>query len=67
MNQSPSKVIMVRPASFGCNLETARDNAMMNKVTDFDNLNAEARKEFDGAVELLRQEMLSLNLTIINV
>ena len=62
MNQSPSEVIMVRPASFGYNLETAKDNAMMNKVTDFDNLNAEARKEFDGAVKLLRQEIIYAQL-----
>ncbi len=45
---------MVRPASFGYNLETAKDNAMMNKALDLDNLNAKAQKEFDNAVELLR-------------
>jgi hypothetical protein len=55
MNQSPSEVIMVRPASFGYNLETAKDNAMMNRASDLDNLNEQARKEFDNAVELLRQ------------
>lgn len=53
---------MVRPASFGYNLETAKDNAMMNRAVDLDNLNAKAQKEFDNAVELLRRHGVTVHV-----
>ena len=58
MNQSPSEVIMVRPASFGFNAETSGDNAFMNSdgvdSNDKNDVHLKAQNEFDNAVELLR-------------
>ena len=57
MNQSPSEVIMIRPASFGFNAETSQDNVFMNDDIEHDADNDVAEKgriEFDAAVETLR-------------
>jgi hypothetical protein len=56
MSQSPKEVIMVRPASFGYNLETSLDNAFQNNDLEKEwlDLNLEAQKEFDGSVINLR-------------
>ena len=56
MNQSPSEVIMIRPASFGFNAETSQDNAFMNddNVNVDVNVAEEALREFDAAVDALR-------------
>ena len=56
-DQITSSVIMIRPASFGYNAETAANNAFQQAtdvaVTDLAN---RARAEFDGLVETLRRE-----------
>ena len=57
MTQSPSEVIMIRPASFGFNAETSQDNVFMNDDIEHDADNDVAEKgriEFDAAVETLR-------------
>ena len=56
MSQSPEEVIMVRPASFGFNLETSLDNAFQNNDLEKEwlDLNGQAQKEFDHSVQELR-------------
>ena len=60
MSQSPSEVIMIRPASFGFNVETSEDNAFMNDANDVGIVGSnvdvarEALREFDAAVDALR-------------
>ena len=53
--QSTNSVLMIRPARFYPNPETARDNAFQSRA-DFDAqaLAAAARSEFDAAVQTLR-------------
>lgn len=54
--QSPSTVIMVRPANFGFDPETATTNAFQQKseMTDIE-LKSKVEFEFDQAVVKLRQ------------
>ena len=56
MSQSPEEVMMVRPASFGFNLETSLDNAFQNNDLEREwlDLNLQAQIEFDKSVQLLR-------------
>ena len=58
MNQSPTEVIMIRPASFGFNDETSGDNVFMNDTDADGNVDADvavkAQREFDAAVDALR-------------
>jgi hypothetical protein len=56
MSQSSSEVIMIRPASFGFNVETSQDNVFMNddKIDAEIDVGEQARREFDSAVEELR-------------
>lgn len=51
--QTTSKVLMVRPARFGYNEETAANNYFQQK-TPQDNVAEKALREFDSFVELLR-------------
>ena len=50
--QSPKEVIMVRPAAFGYDPETAESNVFQNKPLngDHDSFQEKAVKEFDNAV-----------------
>ena len=50
--QSPKELIMVRPAAFGYDPETAESNVFQNKPLngDHDNFQEKAVKEFDNAV-----------------
>src|SRR5437667_9824275 len=53
--QSTNSVLMIRPARFYPNPETATDNAFQrNANRDVDALTLVARKEFDAAVQTLR-------------
>ncbi len=50
-----NRVLMVRPAAFGYNNETAESNAFQNQVTlSKEEILQNALIEFDGAVEILR-------------
>jgi hypothetical protein len=51
--QTTSKVLMVRPARFAYNEETARNNYFQQR-TDTENVNESAIAEFDAFVKLLR-------------
>lgn len=54
--QTTSSILMVRPANFGFNPETASNNFYQKKdERDAQEINAVAQKEFDGFVELLQQ------------
>ena len=53
--QSTDSVLMIRPARFYPNPETAADNAFQRDANcDLDALTLVARKEFDAAVQMLR-------------
>src|SRR5215470_3756980 len=55
-NQLPAAVVMVRPAAFGFNPETASTNAFQRQNTDLSRreIQIRARREFDLMVERLR-------------
>jgi len=54
--QTTHTILMIRPASFGSNPETAESNAFQRPVpgADVDEIRAQARAEFDGLVRALR-------------
>jgi hypothetical protein len=54
-NQSTDTVLMIRPASFKYNVETAQSNAFQ-KVPNNENPNELALQEFDAMVAILRAE-----------
>ncbi|GGF21660.1 citrulline utilization hydrolase CtlX [Echinicola rosea] len=55
--QTTSKVLMVRPAAFGFNPETAEDNGyQQTDLRDVAEIQVEAEKEFDDVVALLRSK-----------
>ncbi|NJN42844.1 MAG: amidinotransferase [Flammeovirgaceae bacterium] len=56
--QSPSSILMVRPASFGLNPETASSNAYQAVSLDEDpqSIQLKAEVEFDRAVQLLKSK-----------
>ncbi len=54
-NQSTDTVLMIRPASFKYNVETAQSNAFQ-KAPNIENPNDQALKEFDAMVSILRAE-----------
>lgn len=55
--QSTSNILMVRPASFGPNSETAASNAFQrDAVDDACTLQERAEVEFDAAAEILREK-----------
>lgn len=51
--QTTNKLLMVRPANFGFNTETAQNN-YFQQATDQSHVNAQAVEEFDNYVALLR-------------
>lgn len=53
--QATNRILMVRPANFGFNTETAKNNAFQNKAAavKLKNVNRLARKEFDLFVQKL--------------
>ena len=54
-NQSTDTVLMIRPACFNFNMETAQSNAFQ-KAPNIENPNDQALKEFDAMVSILRAE-----------
>jgi hypothetical protein len=52
--QSTSNIMMVRPAAFGYNQETAGDNSFQHFSTE-KNVQAQALQEFDSAVSQIRE------------
>ena len=56
VSQSTKSILMISPASFGFDLETAESNAFQIKTeASQSSVTARAMKEFDQAVEKLRQ------------
>jgi hypothetical protein len=61
--QSTSSVLMIRPARFYPNPQTAADNAFQRAANrDIDALTLVARKEFDAAVETLRMAGVNVHV-----
>ena len=61
--QSTNLVLMIRPARFYPNPETAADNAFQrNADRDLDALTLMARKEFDAAVQTLRDAGITVHV-----
>jgi hypothetical protein len=54
--------MMVRPASFGFNPETASSNAFQSVTPQSDSLPAVARKEFDQMVNILNEHDISVHV-----
>lgn len=66
MRQSTSTILMVRPASFQFNYETAQSNEFQNEVTNIskEDILSIAQKEFDTMVEELRAH--NIDVTVID-
>jgi hypothetical protein len=62
--QSTSNLLMIRPISFGFNEQTAESNAFQTRDTDQQQAQANALAEFDGLVQVLRDN--DLNVTVID-
>jgi hypothetical protein len=54
-SQVPDSIVMVRPAAFGFNADTAATNAFQHLNDYQENIHSLALKEFDAAVLLMRQ------------
>lgn len=54
MNQTASRVILIRPSGFGYDDQTAASNAFQHRTLDPD-VRARALNEFDGLIQLLDQ------------
>ena len=57
--QTANKILMVRPAHFTFNKETAKNNHFQKKSSLLD-LNERALKEFDSFVDILRENMIDV-------
>lgn len=64
VQQSTDAVLMIRPARFFPNPETAADNAFQKRITDAEmaEVSGSARAEFDRAVETLRSAGVSVHV-----
>ncbi|MBK9150054.1 MAG: amidinotransferase [Saprospiraceae bacterium] len=62
MRQITNHILMIRPAHFGYNEETAQNNAFQTKTEaiDFSKLEATARQEFDQMVDLLQSKGINV-------
>jgi hypothetical protein len=64
MEQVTSHILMIRPAAFGFNTETAANNTFQNKPDlGQSEINQQARNEFDNFVNILRKE--GIDVTVI--
>ena len=63
-HQSTSHILMVRPVSFGFNEQTAGSNAFQNRDAHHNGVNEKAQAEFDGMVNILRQN--GVDVTVID-
>lgn len=57
--QTAKKILMVRPANFAYNEETAKNNYFQKK-TSLSNLNEKALQEFDNYVDILRSNKIEV-------
>ena len=57
--QTAKKILMVRPAHFAYNEETAQNNHFQNRPS-ITNLNERAVKEFDDFVDVLRSNKIEV-------
>jgi len=62
--QSTSHILMIRPVNFGFNEETAASNAFQNRNADKNGVNERAQREFDGMVNILREN--GVDVTVID-
>jgi len=63
--QTTSHLLMIRPAAFGFNPETAQTNVFQKQASDFsDEIHEKALAEFDNMVNLLKKE--DLNVMVID-
>ncbi|WP_211166272.1 citrulline utilization hydrolase CtlX [Mucilaginibacter robiniae] len=60
MSQSTSTLLMIRPASFGFNEQTAASNAFQNKDAEQQHVQHKALQEFDAFVQLLRDNQVDV-------
>ncbi len=62
MDQITQNIMMIRPKHFGYNEETAQNNSFQTNDTSLDNgtISANALKEFDAFVELLRSKDINI-------
>jgi hypothetical protein len=59
-SQVPHTILMVRPASFGYNPETAASNAFQKRSDNESQVQIMARKEFDNAVDAMVTKSISV-------
>lgn len=64
MSQTTSDILMIRPASFGFNEQTAGSNAFQQNNTELEQVQQKAAQEFDSFADLLKSK--GVNVTIIN-
>jgi len=64
MSQTTSNILMIRPASFGFNEETAGSNAFQQNNTNLQQAQQKAVHEFDNFVDLLKGK--GVNVKVIN-
>jgi len=64
MKQRTSHILMVRPASFGFNSQTAESNAFQQKVSEQENSEAQqiAISEFEAYVKILQEAGVTVNV-----
>lgn len=53
LSQAPSSILMVRPASFGFNPQTADTNAFQHNIVEASNIPGKALEEFNRMVDVL--------------
>lgn len=63
-SQSTSNILMIRPVAFGFNAQTAESNAFQNRQDDQRAVQQKAVEEFDGFVNVLRQN--GVNVIVVN-
>ncbi|MCD8739575.1 arginine deiminase-related protein [Mucilaginibacter roseus] len=62
--QATSNILMIRPVAFGFNEQTAGSNAFQNKSAEQADTQQKALQEFDGFVQLLRDN--GVNVIVVN-
>lgn len=64
MSQITDKILMIRPANFGYNEQTAENNAFQtqNKIMSNDDVKEKAKEEFDRMVAILRDKGIHVDV-----
>ncbi len=60
-SQAPHSIIMIRPANFGYNVETAKSNSFQNSL-ESNNIESTVLAEFDGMVRALRSAGIAVDV-----